>query len=121
VTRMIIFLSYVFATICLACLVMIGYVLTWCYRRTGWPPAEEAINCWAFSIAKWLGSGPVSSYLVISMSRHAPVPHVRFAPSIDELLVMELKPLNPRKGWRGVLDSFMFKGRVRVGKGEERK
>jgi hypothetical protein len=98
-----------------------GPILTWLYERAGWPEEKDAINCWSFAISKWLSAGPKIHYLVVRMSRHTLVPHVFFAKYIDGLNVEELKPLKPQRGFRGLVDSFYFKGRVRKGKGEERK
>ena len=115
-----IFLCYFIATLCLGVLVLIGYALTWLYKRVGWPDGLTAWNCWAFAFAKWLEQGPRETYLIVNLSPHGPIPHVRFAKSINGLEVSELKPLKPRKGFRAIIDSIKFKGRVRKGKGEEK-
>ena len=117
----IIFLCYVVATVCLAILTCIGYALTWLYKHAGWPDGLTAWNCWAFVIAKWLEAGPRKTYITINVSPHGPIPHVRFAKSIDGLQVSEFIPIKPKRGWKAILDSVKFKGRVREGEGEEKK
>jgi hypothetical protein len=112
-------LCYVLATLCIGVLVAIGYALTGLYRRAGWPDGSDAINCWSFAVARWLEAGTADHYLITRRSRHAMVPHVFFADSIEGIEVEELKPLKPQRGWKGFFNSFNFKGRIRKGKGEE--
>jgi hypothetical protein len=119
--RPFILLCYIVATLCLACLMVIGYVLTWCYRRIGWPRADEAINCFAYAIPKWLRVGTTESYLVVRMVPGVLVPRVYFAYSIEKLAVEHFMPFLPRPGWRGFIHAMKFKGRVRKGMGEHRK
>jgi len=44
-----------------------------------------------------------------------------FTESINGLSVVEFKPISPKRGWRSIFDSIRFKGRIREGKGEEKK
>jgi hypothetical protein len=111
-----VFLCYVVATVALAVLVMVGWALTKLYGSR-WPAESFDGNCWSFAIPKWL-MNPSGTYLVVSLSRHVPVPHVRFAPSIAGLYVEELQPAAPRKGFRGILDSFWFRGKANKGQSE---
>jgi len=114
-----ILLWYIVATIGLALMTISGFALTWLYKRAGWPDGLNAINCWAFVWAKWLELG-TSHYLVVNIrNRKTPIPHVRYAESISGLFVAELKPINPKTGWRAIFDSVKFEGRVREGEGEE--
>lgn len=113
-----IFLCYAAATVSLAVLVLVGFALTKLYRLRGWPQESVVGNCWSYAIPLWL-KAPRKTYLVVDVSRFAPVPHVRFAQSIDGLMVREFKPARPQRGFKGVLDSFWFRGRIRVGKGKE--
>lgn len=108
---------YVLATVCLAVLMGVGWLLIKLYRDS-WPPESGVGNCWSFAIPKWLKQ-PKETYLVIDMSRHAKVAHVRFAPSIEGLYVEELKPAKPQRGLKGLADSLWFRGRIRKGQGEE--
>jgi hypothetical protein len=107
---------YVLATIALAVLMFVGWALIKLYRDR-WPPESTKGNCWSFAIPKWLRQ-PRKTYLVIDMSRHAKVAHVRFAPSIDGLYVEELKPAKPQRGFKGLMDSLWFDGRIRKDVGD---
>lgn len=117
--RPLILLCYIVATMGLVMMTLSAFALKWLYGRAGWPSGLRAWNCWAFAIAKWLEQGTWKTYLVINT--HGPIPHVRFAKSINGLWIAELKPINPKKGWRAVFDSVKFEGRVREGEGEEKK
>ena len=119
--RPLIFLCYVLATLCLAVLMLIGYALTFLYRIVGQPVENNAINCFAYVIPKWLFAGTGKSYIIIRMSKHTVVPHIFFAKSIRGVHMEEFRPLEPRPGWRGFFHSFWHKGRIRKGEGEERK
>lgn len=110
---------YLFGVVCLIVLVLVGCAMTWVYKLIGWPNEDAAMNCVNFAIPKWLRIGPTKSYLVIRMVKGLMVPRVYFTESIDGLEVEHFKPWRPRRGWRGFLHSFKFKGRVRKGKGEE--
>ena len=112
-----IFCSYVVATVALAVVVFVCWCLTKLYTMKGWPEEPAMGNCWSYAIPIFLRH-PTNTYLVIDLSNYAPVPHVRFAKSIEGLEVQEFKPLHPKKGGRGLFDSFWFRGRVRKGPGE---
>jgi hypothetical protein len=98
-----------------------GFALTALYRIKGWPDELRSWNCWTFAFAKWLKKGPRNNYLIVRLSRHTWVSHVFFAESIDGLMVEELKPIDPKKGWRGLMRVFRHKSRIRKGFGEENK
>jgi hypothetical protein len=58
-------------------------------------------------------------YLIVRKSLLTFWPHVMLTDSIEGIEVEEFKPLHPIKGWRAMFAAIVFKGRVRVGKGEE--
>jgi hypothetical protein len=103
---------YVVATFCLMVLVLVGYALAILY--TVRPEEEEAWNCWAFAVPKWLVD-PVTTGLLVTKSEHAPVPHVRYVPSTVGIWVEEAVPESPRRGWRAIFDSFRFKAKIKKG------
>jgi len=109
------FLCYGVAAFGLALLVLMGYAMTWLYRRKGWPEETSAINCWAFACPKWLRCGTADSYLIVRKSKHTFVPHVFFTASIKGLVVEELKPLRPKRGLRGLIHAFWFNGVIKKG------
>jgi hypothetical protein len=109
---------YVVATLCLAVLMLVGWLLIKALQGAVAGGILNGRNCWSFAIPKWLRQ-PRETYLVIDMSRHAKVAHVRFAPSIDGLYVEELKPSKPQRGLKGLLDSLWFAGRIRKDVGDK--
>ena len=111
--RIAIFGCYVVATIALAVLVAVGVALTKLYRAR-WPEEASNGNCCSFAVPKFL-QDPRRAALVVNLSRHTLVPHVRFMPHTEGVYFEELVPLHPKRGWKGVLDSFWFKGRIRRG------
>lgn len=114
-----VFLCYVIATICLTGMVLMGLCLRWLYEKKGWPNQTDKGNCWSFAFPRWLDD-PSKSYLVVRTTHHrAPIAHVQFAPSIEGLEVEEFVPLNPQRGWKAIINSFWFKGKIRKGLGEE--
>ena len=117
--QILIFLAYLIGTAALAVVVLMFCALFLLYRARGWPEEPEVSNCWGFAVPRFLHS-PADSYLVVSKSRYTVVPHVSFAPSIEDFYVEEFKPLEPKRGWSGILDALWFRGRVRKGKGEEK-
>lgn len=107
-----IFAAYLIGTLGLALFVLGAWAIYELYRARGWPADEpERSNCWAVALPRWLRD-PEATYLVVSKSRHTFVPHVGFAESVDELI--EYKPLRPRRGFRGVIDSFWFRGQLKT-------
>ena len=111
--RVVIFLSYFIATLCLGTLGLVGMTLSWCYRSQ---VQGEMVygNCWSFAVGKWL-KDPRYTYLVVRMSRHANVPHVMFSESMSGANLQEFVPLKPQYGFKGFIDSLWFKGHVRKG------
>lgn len=115
-----VFLCYAVATIALALLVLVGVALTGLYRRKGWPAEQDAGNCWAFAIPKWLQAGTFENSLRIRSSEHVKwIPHVQFMPGPLTQYIEESMPVRPGRGWRGVLKSFWHKAKIRKGIGEE--
>lgn len=113
-----VFLCYLIATFCLVGMVLMGLSLRWLYEKNGYPVQGEMGNCWAFAYPKWV-KNPRKTYLAIRLNAFAIVPHVFFAESIKNLKVEEFKPIGPIKGWKAIIDSFWFKGKIRKGLGEE--
>jgi hypothetical protein len=113
-TRVAIVALYAAATVSLAILFLVGVGLTALYRRYGWPEQGDKGNCWAYAVPHWLRS-PVKSCIAVSLSPRAPVPHVRYVPSLDGVAYEEFVPNESRRGWRGVLHSFWFDGHVKRG------
>jgi hypothetical protein len=113
VRRTAIFACYVAATVCLGVLTVIGYCLAALYREA--PDERGAWNCWAFAVPKWLDD-PVHSALLVTKSAHGPVPHCRYVPSLGGIYAEEAIPERPRRGVRGVVDSFKFRAKIRKGR-----
>ncbi len=58
------------------------------------------------------------------ISKYSWVPHVFFAPKIDNLYVEEFKPVRPLRKWFDrwfPWKTLVFKGKIRKGVGEEYK
>jgi hypothetical protein len=115
--QILIFLAYLIGTAALAVVALMFCALFFLYRARGWPEEPGVGNCWSYAIPVFLRN-PTNTYLVIDLSNYAPVPHVRFAKSIEGLEVQEFKPLHPKRGFRGLFDSFWFRGHIRKGLGE---
>jgi hypothetical protein len=122
-----IFLCYAIAAVCMVVVVGVGCVLTTLYTGT-LPPESDVGNCWSHEIPKWLVNGPWLTYIVIRLSRGRTRggretrilwPHVFFARSISDLSVEEFKPVRRLPGWKGYFGAVWFRGRVRMGRGEE--
>lgn len=116
--KLAIFICYLIGTLCLVGMVLMGLSLRRLYEKSGYPVQGEMGNCWAFVYPKWV-KNPQKTYLVVRLSAHAVVPHVFFAESINNLDVEEFNPVQPIRGWKAIIDSFWFKGKIRIGKGEE--
>jgi hypothetical protein len=105
-----IFIAFAISTGALAMLVLMGIALYNLYRWRR-PSASRYGNCWSFAIPLFLSD--LRRYrLVVSASRYVRiVPHVQVT---DGDRLWEFVPVAPRRGFRGLLDSFWFHGKVRV-------
>lgn len=78
-------------------------------------------NCLGFALRRWFAAGTGNSYLIIRKSRLTWLPHIMWAPSIENTYVEEYKPafeLTRFQRWFPFI-AIRFRGRVRKGVGEE--
>jgi hypothetical protein len=107
--RPVVFLCYVLATVALTVLLGVGWALTKLYNLGGWPDGQERGNCWSFAVPKFLRSPRIAG-LLVSLSVHTAVPHVRYVRDVQQFEFEEFVPVQPLKGWRAIRDSFWFRG-----------
>jgi hypothetical protein len=76
-------------------------------------------NCLLVALALWWRRG---GYLVVRRSRTTWVPHFMWSPSIEQIEIVEFKPVKPLRGRLARLlpvHVIVFRGRLRRGRGEE--
>lgn len=89
---------------------IVGWALTKLYG--GQVPESTHGNCWSYAVPKFLLM-PTISGLLVTLSEHAPVPHVRYVPVARAVSFEEAVPVEPKKGLQGVMDSFWYELRIR--------
>jgi hypothetical protein len=98
----------------LGCWLPSAICLSKLYREV--PPGDEAWNCWAFAVPRFL-QNPMTGGLLITLSvRAKKVPHASYVPRVSIVAREEAVPVNPKKGWRVLFDLVKHKSEIRKGK-----
>jgi hypothetical protein len=75
-----------------------------------WPGATHG-NCWSFAGPRWVRHG---GYLLVRLADGVPMLHAAIVHRLpaDGVQLEQFMPARRRRGWRGVLSAFYFRGAI---------